>query len=252
MTDDIFSLRIVIAAGLAADRDLFRQAASASKVPIDVIEADTAAAAVRAAAAGADFVFVDAALGVNAVGRTVAAARAAAKPPFTVLLTDAGGAVSSFATDALTTRPSHFAEAISLIERVSRARTPSRVLVLDDSATMRGIVCKILTTTGFPLELTQAAQGVEAIELARKIEFDLVFLDYNLPGFSGLETMAELRREKSNAFCVLITAAQDTAIESKAHAQGAAFLKKPFFPADVDAIMCKYYGLRALNPQRSK
>lgn len=252
MTDDLFSLRVIIVAGLPSDRDLFRQAASAAKVPIELVEADGAAAAGRAIAAGADLVFIDAGLGGEAAGQLVAAARAAAaKPPFTVLLGQQDAPGGPFVTDALATRPSGFHEATSLIETASRVRRQSRVLVLDDSATMRSIVCKLLTTTGFPLELTQAAQGIEAIELARKIEFDLVFLDYNLPGFSGLETLAELRREKRNPHCVLITSAQDSAIETRARAQGAAFLKKPFYPADVEAILCKFYGLRALNPQRA-
>lgn len=251
MTDELFLLRVVIVGGLQADRDLFRQAASTTKVPVDLIEADSAASAGRAIAAGADLVFIDDGLGNEAVERIVAAARAAAKPPFTVLLS-APGSSAPFQTDALAGKPEGREDARQLVNGSIRLRMPSHVLVLDDSATMRAIVCKILATTGFPLELTQAAQGIEAIELARKIDFDLVFLDYNLPGFSGLETMAELRREKRNALCVLITAAQDAAIESKALAQGAAFLKKPFFPPDIEAIMCKFYGLRALNPQRVK
>jgi CheY-like chemotaxis protein len=252
MTDDLFSVRVIIVAGLPTDRDLFRQAASAAKVPIELVEADGAASAGRAIAAGADLVFIEAGLGGEAAAQTVAAARAAAKPPFTVLLGQPDAPAAPFVTDALVTRPSGFHEATSLIETASRVRRQSRVLVLDDSATMRSIVCKLLTTAGFPLEIAQAAQGIEAIELARKIDFDLVFLDYNLPGFSGLETMAELRREKRNPHCVLITSAQDSAIESRARAQGAAFLKKPFYPADIEAILCKFYGLRALNPQRAK
>jgi CheY-like chemotaxis protein len=125
------------------------------------------------------------------------------------------------------------------------------VLVVDDSSTMRSIVRKILTATRFPLEVTEVAQGVEAIELARTAAFDIVFLDYNMPGFSGLETMAEFRREKRRVTFVLMTSTQDDALADRARAQGAAFLKKPFFPADIEAVLCDFYGLRALNPQRA-
>jgi CheY-like chemotaxis protein len=44
---------------------------------------------------------------------------------------------------------------------------------------------------GLPLEVTETDQGMRALEKAR----DIVFLDYNMPGFSGLRTIAEFRRE---------------------------------------------------------
>ena len=116
---------------------------------------------------------------------------------------------------------------------------------------MRSIVRKILAATRFPLEVVEVAQGIEAIELAREIEFYIVFLDYNVPGFSGLETMAEFRREKRNPFFVLITSTPDHAIAERARERGAAFLKKPFFPPDLEAVLCRFYGLSVLNPQRA-
>jgi hypothetical protein len=47
-----------------------------------------------------------------------------------------------------------------------------------------------------------------------------------------------------------MTSAADEAVAVRARAQGAAFLKKPFFPADIEAVLCGFYGLRALNPKR--
>jgi len=250
MTDELFSLRVIVVSGSPGDHDLFRQAASASKVPIEIIEADGAASASRSIAAGVDLVFLDMAAGSEAITQLTSAARAAAKPPFTVLLS-APGTAAPFLTDALATKPSELEEAQRLMEGSIRVRLPSRVLVVDDSATMRGIVRKILAATRFPLEVSEAEHGSEAIELARKTDFDIVFVDYNLPGFSGLETMAEFRREKRNPTFVLITSTQDEVVAMRARAQGAAFLKKPFFPADIEAVLCSFYGLRALNPQRA-
>jgi hypothetical protein len=37
----------------------------------------------------------------------------------------------------------------------------------------------------------------------------------------------------------------------RARSEGAAFLKKPFFPADIEAVLCGFYGLRGLNPKRA-
>ena len=250
MSDDLLSSQAVVVSPSNAQRDLLRQAAAAATLPIEIIEADGAAAACRSLSGAVDPVLLDAALGSGEIGRVVAAARSAAKPPFTVLLAVAASA-APFPTDALAAKPSRPEEADRLMESVPRVRLPSRVLIVDDSATMRAIVRKILAATRFPLEILEAGQGSEAIELARQIEFNIVFLDYNMPGFSGLETMAEFRRENRRPIFVLMTSTASDAVAARARTQGAAFLKKPFFPADIDAVLCGFYGLQALNPERA-
>src|SRR6202034_183871 len=116
---------------------------------------------------------------------------------------------------------------------------------VDDSATMRSIVRKTLTATRFPFEVTEVGQGGEALQLARQAEFDIAFVDYNMPGFSGLETISEFRRAHRRLSFVLITSTPDEAVAARARSLGAAFLKKPFFPADIEAVLCGFYGLRA-------
>ena len=37
---------------------------------------------------------------------------------------------------------------------------------------------------------------------------------------------------------------------ARSRSQGAAFLKKPFFPAVIEAVLTRHYGLTALNPER--
>ena len=39
-------------------------------------------------------------------------------------------------------------------------------------------------------------------------------------------------------------------LADRARSLGAAFLKKPFFPKDIEAVLSSFYGLRALNPKR--
>jgi CheY-like chemotaxis protein len=249
MSDEIFSLRVLVVLGSPAECDLFRQAASQARVPVEIVAADGAAAAGRALSDGIDLVFIDMALGGDLITQVTAAAHAAAKPPFTVLLC-APGSAAPFQTDALASKPEGIDETKRLMHASIRVRMPSRVLIVDDSATMRSIVRKVLTATGFPFDISEVRQGMEAVELAREQEFDIVFLDYNLPGLSGLETIAEFRRAQRRPTFVLMTSTADEAIVARARAQGAAFLKKPFFPADIEAVLCEFYGLRALNPTR--
>jgi DNA-binding NtrC family response regulator len=250
MSDDLFSSRVLVVSTSSDDQDLFRQAASALSVPVEIVQADTAATACRCIADGVDLVFLDATLAGVEIAQVVSAARAAKKPPFTVLVAAPDAALASFETDALATKPSELDDARRLIRRAIRVRLPRRVLVVDDSATMRSIVRKILAATRFPLEVSEADEGFAALKLAREVEFDLVFLDYNMPGFSGLETLAEFKREKRRVNVVIMTSTRDDTLVGRVRGEGAIFLKKPFFPADIDAVLCGFYGLKALNPRR--
>jgi hypothetical protein len=65
-----------------------------------------------------------------------------------------------------------------------------------------------------------------------------------------LEAIAELRRAKRYPGFVLMTSADDAALAEKAHTQGIAFLKKPFYPADLEWVLCRFCGLGALSPVR--
>jgi len=69
---------------------------------------------------------------------------------------------------------------------------PATILVVDDEAQIRRVLRSTLSFRGYVLN--EAATGEEAIELARKSKPDLVLLDMNLPGISGIETCRELRR----------------------------------------------------------
>jgi two-component system KDP operon response regulator KdpE len=66
------------------------------------------------------------------------------------------------------------------------------ILVVDDEPQVRRVLRSTLTFRGY--ELVEAASGEEAVELARKTKPDLILLDVNLPGISGIETCRELRR----------------------------------------------------------
>jgi CheY-like chemotaxis protein len=77
-------------------------------------------------------------------------------------------------------------------------------------------------------------------------KFDFVFLDYNMPGLNGLETLSEIKRLHPSIQVVLMTSAEDEALIKRAQSSGAAaLLRKPFYPADIDAVLQSIYGLRA-------
>jgi CheY-like chemotaxis protein len=250
MTDDLLSLRVLVATNTEGVANLFRQAAAAASVPIEIVAAADAAT-VTQSLEGSDIAYIDGALPPQEIAQVFSVLRSAAKPPFSILLATAATAGKAFVTDGIAGKPSRIEESQWLLDRSMRVRLPSRVLVVDDSATMRSIVRKSLAATRFQFHVTEAAEGLAALQLVRDSEFDIVFLDYNMPGFSGLETLSEFKREKRRVSVVMITSAEDDAVAGRARALGAAFLKKPFFPADIETVLCGYYGLRALNPRHA-
>lgn len=251
MTDELFSLRVTMVSPAGEDQDVFAQAMASASVPIEPCCVGDAASATSFLSHGTDVLYLDSAVPYSEIGKILAAARGAGNKPFTISLTDTENGVLLFDTDALARKPEGLEETKRFVERSIRTRLASRVLVVDDSATMRSIVRKLLAGTRFPLDVTEADEGFTALKMARESSADLVFLDYNMPGFSGLETLAEFKREKLRVNVVLMTSVTDETLGDRAREQGAAFLKKPFYQADIEAVLCRYYGLRALNPKRA-
>lgn len=249
MSHELLIHRALIVSPEAGFRDLFAQAAAASRMSIEIVPAADAAAACEALARNVGTVYLDDKLLPPNAAKVATAARAAPSKPFTVQLAAATAALT-FVTDALAGKPSQVEEARRLLERSLRTKLPSRGLIVDDSPTMRSIVRKTLAATRFSFELTEVGEGFAALNLVRHGDFDVVFLDYNLPEFSGLETLAEFKREGRSVSVVMISSTLDAAIARKARELGAAFLKKPFFPADIETALCGFYGLLALNPRR--
>ena len=249
MTSGLVFLRALVVSPDARLRGLFRQAAASSPVPLEVIEAADATTACESLATGVDLMYLDGDLPKTEIEQTVSTRPMATNPPFSILLGSPATAGKAFATDGLAGKPSRTEAVQALVDRSVRVRMPSRALVVDDSATMRSIVRKTLAATRFQFHVTEAGGGGAAIKLAREGNFHVAFLDYNMPDFSGLETFAEFKREKRPVSVVLISSTQDETVAERARAQGASFLKKPFFPIDIENALCGFYGLRAINPK---
>jgi hypothetical protein len=75
MADELLSLRIIVVALSLSDRAMFREAAAAARVPIELVENDGETAGARSIAAGAHLAFFDMLLGRVAVERMSAVER---------------------------------------------------------------------------------------------------------------------------------------------------------------------------------
>ena len=71
-----------------------------------------------------------------------------------------------------------------------------KILVVDDSALMRRVLCDIIESDGRFQVTDRAVNGVEALELLSKKTYDAVVLDVNMPQMNGLELLKELQKRK--------------------------------------------------------
>jgi len=240
MTEELLSLRMLMIGAPPADCSLWSLGATRASLPIEFMTRDAAKGMPQE---GVDVVVIDGRVSEVAAAKLVQAARELRPAPL-VVVCGAQGAARPPGIDGLLPRPTSPDEARHVVDLCVRACLPKRVLIVDDSSTMRSIVRKILSGSRFRLEIEDSADGETALLHVRAGRFGLVFVDYNMPGFNGIETLKEIRRQHAEVAVVLMTSSLDAALAERARAAGAfAFMKKPFYPADIDAILERYFGL---------
>ena len=73
-----------------------------------------------------------------------------------------------------------------------------RVLIADDHPVVRHGLKQILASESKLSVVGEAKNGDEALEMARKLDWDVAVVDYSMPGKSGLELLKEIKREHPN------------------------------------------------------
>ena len=118
----------------------------------------------------------------------------------------------------------------------TNARPGTRMLVIDDSATIVALLSRMLRQNDYHvLEASDAEQG---LEIARNQSPELVFLDIVLPGMDGFAALRQLRRDpQTRDIPVIMISGNEQATEQfYVHRIGADdFMKKPFSRAEVFA-----------------
>lgn len=145
-------------------------------------------------------------------------------------------------------KPFSVSDALGIMKTYAHISSPTRILIVDDFSTVRQIVQKVVQGSVFNCELTEAGNGETAVTLCRSTEFDAVFLDRNMPGMDGVNTMKRLQLIQSSLKVVMMSAERNIAKEHQALDAGAcAFLQKPFHSEDVDKVLHAAFGLRSPN-----
>ena len=114
-----------------------------------------------------------------------------------------------------------------------RRRGRSHALVVDDEPGLVEIVSAYLAREGFQVDA--AADGEQAIDLARRTAPDVIVLDLGLPGIDGIEACRQIR-SFSDAYIVMLTARAEEHEKIAGLSTGADdYLTKPFSPGELVA-----------------
>lgn len=107
-------------------------------------------------------------------------------------------------------------------------RAAATILVCDDDPSLRELVRAVL---GPAYRFAEAADGLEALALARELRPDLVVLDVMLPGLSGIEVLEALRLDEELRSIPVVVITAWSHAELDAQVAGAdRFVSKPFDP----------------------
>lgn len=87
--------------------------------------------------------------------------------------------------------------------------TSLRLLIVDDQALFREGLASLLGSQEDITVVGQAGDGIEAVELVRALQPDLVLMDVNMPQMNGLEATREILRESPSVRIVILTVSDD-------------------------------------------
>ena len=125
---------------------------------------------------------------------------------------------------------------------------PRTILVVDDEAAQRELLGGFLESRGFTVAV--AASAEDALEIIRRDPPDMVLLDVRLPGMSGIEALAEIRKLAERLPVLLITAYADLRQAVSAMKGGADdYLTKPLDLDELEAAISDALGPSEAGPE---
>ncbi len=127
--------------------------------------------------------------------------------------------------------PSVPADRVAYVEDVP---PDTRVLLVDDDTELQRVVGALLEHAGYQTD--SVSSGEQALELLRRARFDLLVLDWNLPGMTGLQLCQRLRQQGTSLPILFLTAnATSDDLVSAFEAGADDFVPKPFRAPELTA-----------------
>lgn len=114
-----------------------------------------------------------------------------------------------------------------------------RILIVDDSSTMRKIVLRTLRQAGYESdEVLEAGDGVAGLSVLDAQAVDLIFSDVNMPNMNGLDFVSEVRKRGATTPIVMVTTEGGQDSIADALQRGAnGYVVKPFTPDKLGEVL---------------
>jgi two-component system chemotaxis response regulator CheY len=120
------------------------------------------------------------------------------------------------------------------------------VLIVDDSAAIRAVIKKIISISGFRMNIClEAANGLMAWEQLQQNCVDVIVTGIDMPVMTGLELLLALNRDPAYQHIPAIVVSTDACGRQRTQAsqRGAkGFIQKPFFPEDIRKTLLEVIG----------
>ncbi|MGI9385067.1 MAG: response regulator [Methyloligellaceae bacterium] len=244
-------LNILIADDSAVVRRCLGQWVQGAPVPVSTVEvADGDACRKELIGGQFDIAFVDVHMPGSSGLDAIAESREAGVATFVVVVSANSEAERLEVARALDVyeylaKPFEERDVVAIIENYMRFQAPTSVLVVDDSKAVRRVIGKVLGDSIFNLQIEDVEDGTSALVAYKARRHDIVFLDANMPGLHGIETLQMLQQLNTQVKVALITADRSTDLANSFRRLGVhAMLYKPFYAKDVDLALHGLFGLR--------
>ena len=119
-----------------------------------------------------------------------------------------------------------------------------KILIVDDSSTMRKIVMRTLRQAGYDgADIVEAGDGQEGLTKLEEGAVDLIFSDVNMPNMNGLDFLKTLRGNGDESPVVMVTTEGGEEAMNEAMSSGAnGYVVKPFTPDKLKDVLSKVLG----------
>ncbi len=118
-----------------------------------------------------------------------------------------------------------------------------KILAVDDSITMLNLIKKTLTDLGYT-DILICESGDDALQILEKQSFDLVLLDWHMPGLTGLDFLRIVKNNESTKNIPIVMCTTEThpmSIQSARESGASAYLIKPITPETFYRVVQKIF-----------
>ena len=129
---------------------------------------------------------------------------------------------------------------------------PRRVIIAEDEALIRLDLSEMLREEGYDV-VGEAGDGQEAVDLAEKLNPDLVIMDVKMPRRDGIDAAAEIAAKRIAPIVILTAFSQRDLVEKARDAGAMAYLVKPFSITDlipaIELAMSRFAEITSLESE---